>query len=90
VIEGNRRHEAHRRISETGVSELTDQSNEICFLTERARQRFIECGQRKTVLACQRDKVVVRHLVRTRHQIRSKDSIRATQIIRNKAMATVG
>ena len=56
-------HETRRRNSETGVSELTDQSNEICFLTERARQRFIERGQHKTVLACQRDKVVIRHLV---------------------------
>jgi len=69
---------------------LLDQSNEICFLTQRAGQRFIERRQRKTVLACERDNLVVRHLAPTRHQIRSKDSICATQIVRDKMMAAIG
>ena len=64
MIEGNRGHETRRRNSETGVSELTDQSNEICFLTERARQRFIERGQRKLCLRANAGETELGHWTR--------------------------
>jgi hypothetical protein len=57
---------------------LTNQLDQIGFFRECAGERFIESRQGKTMVAGDRDEVMVRDLVCSFHQIRPYNSILAT------------